>query len=57
MTNLVGYWQNQILEITRNFYANNQIDKAIETAFLETPRHLFDGLLNVKSLNLFGNWI
>ena len=41
MTNSVGYWQNQILEITRNFYANNQIDKGIETAFLETPRHLF----------------
>ncbi|MDJ0631835.1 MAG: methyltransferase domain-containing protein [Xenococcaceae cyanobacterium MO_188.B29] len=41
MTNSVSYWQNQILEITRNSNANSPIGKEIETAFLETPRHLF----------------
>jgi protein-L-isoaspartate(D-aspartate) O-methyltransferase len=43
MTSSVSYLQNQILEITRNFNANSQIQigKEIETAFLETPRHLF----------------
>ncbi|MGK7934296.1 MAG: protein-L-isoaspartate O-methyltransferase [Xenococcaceae cyanobacterium] len=41
MTNSVSYWQNQILEITRNSNANSPISQEIETAFLETPRHLF----------------
>ena len=40
MTNSVSYWQNQILKLILN-YAEYQLDKAIETAFLETPRHLF----------------
>ena len=40
MANSVSYWQNQILKLIRD-YAENQLDKGIETAFLETPRHLF----------------
>ena len=41
MTNTVSYLQNQILEITRSFFALEKIDEKVETAFLETPRHLF----------------
>ena len=37
--NSVSYWQNQNLKLIRS--AEYQLDKAIETAFLETPRHLF----------------
>ena len=40
MTNSVSYWQNQILKLIRD-YAKDRLDKEIETAFLETPRHLF----------------
>ena len=40
MTNSVSYLQNQILKLIRD-YAENQIDQEIETAFIETPRHLF----------------
>lgn len=41
MANSVSYWQNQILEKARYLFADNLIDLKIETAFLETPRHLF----------------
>lgn len=41
MTNSVSYLQNQILEMTRDLFANDKIDQEIETAFIETPRHLF----------------
>jgi protein-L-isoaspartate(D-aspartate) O-methyltransferase len=41
MTNSVSYWQNQILKITRDTFAECPIGEEIETAFLETPRHLF----------------
>ena len=41
MTNSVSYLQRQILEKTQYLFPNNLIDKKIEAAFLETPRHLF----------------
>ena len=41
MTNSADYWQNKILEITADYNSELPIGKEIQTAFLETPRHLF----------------
>ena len=48
MTNSVSYWQKQILKLIRD-YAKDRLDKEIETAFLETPRHLFIRRYKVSS--------